>query len=47
MLCFSTDYPHVEGGTDPLGRFASILARHGPEVIERFFVTNGQLLLPD
>ena len=47
VLCFSTDYPHVEGGRDPLGRFASLLERHGREVVEKFFVTNGQLLLPD
>ena len=47
VLCFSTDYPHVEGGRDPLGRFSSLLGRHGPEVVEKFFVTNGRLLLPD
>jgi predicted TIM-barrel fold metal-dependent hydrolase len=47
VLCFSTDYPHVEGGRDPLGRFADALARHGADVLERFFVTNGRLLLPD
>jgi predicted TIM-barrel fold metal-dependent hydrolase len=46
VLCFSTDYPHVEGGRDPLGRFAGLLARHGREVLEKFFVTNGSLLLP-
>jgi predicted TIM-barrel fold metal-dependent hydrolase len=47
VLCFSTDYPHVEGGRDPLGRFSSLLERHGRDVLEKFFVTNGQLLLPD
>ncbi|CAB4738946.1 MAG: amidohydrolase family protein [Actinobacteria bacterium] len=47
VLCFSTDYPHVEGGRDPLGRFASLLERHGRDVLEKFFVRNGQLLLPD
>ena len=47
VLCFSTDYPHVEGGSDPLGRFASAVGRHGADVVERFFVTNGRFLLPD
>ena len=47
VLCFSTDYPHVEGGRDPLGRFSASLEHHGPEVIEKFFVRNGQFLLPD
>lgn len=47
VLCFSTDYPHAEGGRDPLGRFATALERHGPEVVEKFFVTNGRFLLPD
>jgi predicted TIM-barrel fold metal-dependent hydrolase len=47
VLCFSTDYPHVEGGRDPLGVFSSLLQRHGRAVLEKYFVTNGQLLLPD
>lgn len=47
VLCFSTDYPHVEGGRDPLGAFSSRLARHGTSVVEKFFVTNGEWLLPD
>ncbi len=47
VLCFSTDYPHVEGGCDPLGRFSSLLERHGRDVVEKFFVSNGAFLLPD
>jgi predicted TIM-barrel fold metal-dependent hydrolase len=47
VLCFSTDYPHVEGGRDPLGRFGALLQRRGPDVVEKFFVTNGSFLLPD
>jgi hypothetical protein len=41
VLCFSTDYPHVEGGSDPLAAFGARLAGFGPEVVEKFFVTNG------
>ena len=47
VLCFSTDYPHVEGGRDPLQRFAAELADQPADVHEKFFVTNGEWLLPD
>jgi predicted TIM-barrel fold metal-dependent hydrolase len=43
---FSTDYPHVEGGKDPVGKFLGRLDRFGDDLVERFFVTNAQLLLP-
>jgi predicted TIM-barrel fold metal-dependent hydrolase len=43
---FSTDYPHVEGGKDPVGKFLGRLERFGDEALERFFVTNAELLLP-
>lgn len=45
--CFSTDYPHVEGGRDAKRVFAERLARLGPAVMEKFFVSNGEWLLPD
>jgi predicted TIM-barrel fold metal-dependent hydrolase len=47
VYCFSTDYPHVEGGKDPIGSFATSLKSLGPKVLEKFFVTNGELLLPN
>jgi predicted TIM-barrel fold metal-dependent hydrolase len=47
VLCFSSDYPHVEGGKDMMNVLYKQLERFGPKVIEKFFVTNGQLLLPD
>lgn len=43
---FSTDYPHVEGGKDPVGKFLAALEHLGPDVIEKFFVTNAELLFP-
>jgi predicted TIM-barrel fold metal-dependent hydrolase len=46
MLCFSTDYPHVEGGRNAFDTFNRRIARFGEAVAEKFFVTNGQLLLP-
>lgn len=47
VLCFSTDYPHVEGGRDPLGVFVAVRPRVGAATVEKFFVTNGEWLLPD
>jgi len=45
VLCFASDFPHREGGTDPLGATAYSLTGQPPEVLEGFFVTNGQLIL--
>jgi predicted TIM-barrel fold metal-dependent hydrolase len=47
VLCFSTDYPHVEGGRDMLQTYYDKIARLGPKVVEKFFITNGTWLLPD
>lgn len=48
VYVFSTDYPHAEGGTDPIGNFHRSLVEHGhsDEVIEKFFVKNGEAILP-
>jgi predicted TIM-barrel fold metal-dependent hydrolase len=44
VLCFGTDYPHVEGGNDIIERFGKRLSRLGRDVSEKFFVTNGAAL---
>lgn len=46
VYCYASDFPHLEGGKDPMDRFATRLERLGPEVMEKFFVKNGELLLP-
>jgi len=46
VYCFSSDYPHVEGGRNPMGVHAERLTRLGSKVVEKFFVTNGSWLLP-
>jgi predicted TIM-barrel fold metal-dependent hydrolase len=46
-FCYSTDYPHVEGGKRSKARLYEKLAPLGPDVVEGFFVDNAQLLLPD
>lgn len=47
VYCFASDFPHVEGGKDPVGEFAASLEHLGPKILEKFFVTNGEFLLPD
>jgi hypothetical protein len=47
VLCFASDYPHVEGGRDPIGTWYKLLKPLGDRVVEKFFVTNGKWLLPD
>lgn len=43
---FSTDYPHVEGGKDPIGKFLQRMEPLGEDAVEQFFVTNAELLFP-
>jgi len=47
IYCYASDFPHVEGGTSPMSFWAERLARLGPGMLEKFFVTNGQFLVPD
>lgn len=47
VYAFSTDFPHPEGGTDPIGRMHTDIEVLGDAVAEKFFVTNAELLLPD
>lgn len=45
VYCFASDYPHIEGGRKPVDKFAASLEPLGHRVMEKFFVTNGGLLL--
>jgi predicted TIM-barrel fold metal-dependent hydrolase len=47
VYAFSTDFPHPEGGMDPIERMAGSVSRHGDATLYRFMVTNSQWLLPD
>jgi hypothetical protein len=49
VYCYASDYPHLEGGTNPMGRFCESFKRHGlgHNVLRKFFVENGELLLPN
>jgi predicted TIM-barrel fold metal-dependent hydrolase len=47
LFMFSTDYPHPEGGRDPLAKFEASLADAGitPEDQDRFYAANMAELL--
>jgi predicted TIM-barrel fold metal-dependent hydrolase len=45
LYLFASDYPHVEGGTDPVREFEDRLAGQPEEVKERFFHRNFDELL--
>ena len=44
--CYSTDYPHLEGGAHINVSLAALLAPLGEGVMERYFAGNGRWLLP-
>jgi predicted TIM-barrel fold metal-dependent hydrolase len=47
LFMFSSDYPHAEGGRDPLGRFQRALASVDPAASRHFLSDNFDSLLPD
>jgi predicted TIM-barrel fold metal-dependent hydrolase len=47
ILCYSSDYPHAEGGKNAALKFYENVSPLGPKTTEKFFVTNGEWLLPD
>lgn len=46
LYLFSSDYPHTEGGRNPLGRFETSLGDLGEETRERFYTRNFMDLYP-
>ena len=40
LYLFSSDYPHVEGGKDPIGRFEASLGDRPAQVRDRFYAEN-------
>jgi uncharacterized protein len=40
LFLFSSDYPHPEGGRNPIARFEASLASHSQEAVENFFYNN-------
>ena len=46
VYCFGSDYPHIEGGKNPLKTLSETMSRLGPRMLEKFFVKNGELIFP-
>lgn len=46
VYCYASDFPHPEGGKFPVEDFARSLAHHSDAVRRKFFVENGDLLIP-
>jgi hypothetical protein len=44
--CYSTDYPHLEGGRHIKARVAEMLTPLGEAVAAKYFAGNGEWLLP-
>jgi predicted TIM-barrel fold metal-dependent hydrolase len=44
--CYSTDYPHAEGGKDSKRKMYEQVSPLGEEIVEKFFVTNAELVIP-
>jgi uncharacterized protein len=40
LYLFSSDYPHVEGGRNPIGRFSTSLAGFDDDILDRFYSAN-------
>jgi predicted TIM-barrel fold metal-dependent hydrolase len=49
VYCYGSDYPHHEGGQDPMGDLARSLENHGfsEKMMRRFFVDNATVLFPE
>ena len=47
LYLFSSDYPHVEGGRDPIGRFEGSLAEHNEATKTAFYSENFLRIFPD
>jgi Amidohydrolase len=47
VFCYASDFPHHEGGKDPMNSFVRHLEGQDPQVLRKVFVENGRALLPD
>jgi predicted TIM-barrel fold metal-dependent hydrolase len=47
VYCFGSDYPHIEGGVDPITTMAQRLAGRPPEVTRQFFVDNARFIFDE
>jgi predicted TIM-barrel fold metal-dependent hydrolase len=46
LYLFSTDYPHIEGGRNPIARFEAALGDRGEAVRDKFYADNFLRIFP-
>jgi predicted TIM-barrel fold metal-dependent hydrolase len=46
LFLFSSDYPHIEGGRNPIGRFETSLGERGEMVRDKFYAENFLRIFP-
>jgi predicted TIM-barrel fold metal-dependent hydrolase len=47
MALFSSDYPHIEGGRNPIGRFEAALGERPAAVRDKFYADNFLRIFPE
>jgi predicted TIM-barrel fold metal-dependent hydrolase len=47
LYLFSSDYPHIEGGCNPIGRFEAALGERPATVRDKFYSENFLRIVPD
>jgi uncharacterized protein len=47
LYLFSSDYPHIEGGRNPIARFESALGDRSEAIREKFYAENFLRIFPD
>ena len=47
VFCYASDFPHHEGGKDPMNSFVNNLAGKSETIFRKVFIENGASLLPD
>ena len=47
LYLFSSDYPHIEGGRDPIKRFERALGERSPSVRDKFYAENFLRIFPE
>ena len=47
LYLFSSDYPHIEGGRNPIGRFEASLGERAPAVRDKFYADNFKRIFAD
>jgi predicted TIM-barrel fold metal-dependent hydrolase len=49
LYCYQSDFPHLEGGRDPMGDTVRSFQRQGmgEDIMKKFYIDNAKWLLPD